>query len=158
MIRKTLFLVLAVALVLTLGTPIVNACDDDAKCNIERTCEKSKTGIRCTIIAKGETTADQVRECVRKCAGGAEHADNVTVTFEDIDGGIAVVKTGSDEKAVEALHSKAEGCAKAAEAGKGCCSKGHDAKATEGKDCPHSAGKTAAHSGCCSKAKASEDA
>ena len=93
--RKTLYLSLAVALVLALGTPIVNACDGETKCDVERKCEKSETGVRCTITAKGETTADQVRECVRKCAGSADHAENVTVTFEDTEGGVVVVKTGA---------------------------------------------------------------
>ncbi len=180
MIRKTLYLTLAVAFVLTLGTPIVNACGDDAKCDVDRTCEKSETGVRCTIIAKGETTADQVRECVRKCAGSAEHCDKVTVTFEDVDGGIAVVKTSSDEAAVKALHAKADGCAKAAKDGKGCCSKAHAAKTAEGTDCPHakadshedcphaktgdhtdcphSAEKTTVNSSGCNKAKTADDA
>ena len=164
--RKTLYLSLAAALVLALGTPIVNACDGETKCDVERKCEKSETGVRCTITAKGETTADQVRECVRKCAGSADHAENVTVTFEDIEGGVVVVKTGADEKTIEALQAKAEGCAKAAEAGKACCSKAHAAKAVEGKDCPHGAEAAANHKDCphatksggCTKAKTADDA
>lgn len=159
--RKSLYLGLAVALVLALGTPIVNACTGDAACDVVRTCEKTDAGMRCTIIAKGETTADQVRECVRTCAGSAEHADNVTVTFEDVDGGVVVIKTGADEQAVAALHTmadscaKAEGCAKTASAGKGCCKKAGAEKAADGKDCPHA--KSAASTGC-DKAKTADDA
>lgn len=174
MIRKTLYFTLAAVVVFGLGTAAAAACDGGAMCNVKRTVEKTETGIKCTIIAQGDTTAEQVRTCIREHK--ADHADNVTVGFEDVDGGIVVIQTGADEAAVSALHAKADNCAggkscardadsgntccnrhhhcaKAADDCQGCCKKGHGAKAADGSTCPHRHGKAAGNAGDCPRAK-----
>ena len=101
---------------------ICQGCDIGKSCDVERSCEKTDTGVRCTILAKGETTVDQVRECVRSCAGKHHSTEGVSVSFEEIDGGIAVVRSATDAETIKALQAHAEGCAKKHD-GHGCCAK-----------------------------------
>lgn len=158
MIRKSLYLCLAAAVIFAVGASVAAAADGCPTCNVKRTTEKTDTGIRCTIIAQGDTTAEQVRKCVR--ANHADEGDNVTVSFEDVDGGIVVVQTGANADAVAALHAKADTCAKGktcakAAGGTGCCKHHHGAKAADQGQgcCKHHHGDKAAKGDCPMKKK-----
>jgi hypothetical protein len=139
--RRLVFLSLTVLLISQLAPASAIACDKGKECDVERTCEKTESGVRCTIIAKGETTVEELRKCVSSCAGKHHSGEGVTVTFEEIEGGIAVIRTGSDADTIEALQAHADGCAKDH---KGCCAKAH------------ADGCAKAHKGCCAKAHAKQ--
>lgn len=132
--RRLVFLSLIVLLIAQLAPTSATACDKS--CDVERSCEKTDSGIRCTILAKGETTIDQVRKCVQSCASKHHSSEGVTVTFEEIEGGIAIIRAATDAETIKVLHEHAEGCAKNHH---GCCAKHdqHQAKqqAKADKDC-----------------------
>ncbi len=132
--HRLVFLSLTVLLITQLVPASAFACDKGNECDVERTCEKTESGVRCTIIAKGETTTEELRQCARSCASTHHSSESVTVTFEEIEGGIAVIRTATDADTIKALHTHADGCAKG---DKGCCAKAHakQAKAEKGHDC-----------------------
>jgi hypothetical protein len=143
--RRLVFLSLTVLLISQLVPASAIACDKGKECDVERTCEKTESGVRCTIIAKGETTVEELRKCVSSCAGKHHSGEGVTVTFEEIEGGIAVIRTSSDADTIEALQAHADGCAKEH---KGCCAKAHakQVKAEEGHGCAKPCGSPCPHS------------
>ncbi len=154
MIRRPVVTLFVVALTLTAAAGFVSACDHGSDgCTVDRTCEKTETGMRCTVKAKGETTPEAVRACVRKHVN-QHQMEGVGVTFADIEGGVVVTQVGATPEAIAALQAKAagcakdadaavhagcakheaahEGCAKTAAAKDGCCAKKADAKAEAG--------------------------
>ena len=56
MTRRITLLSLALLLALSLTPTIVTACGDGTTCDVERSCEKTDNGIRCTVKAKGDTS------------------------------------------------------------------------------------------------------
>jgi hypothetical protein len=116
--------------------------------------EKVDKGVRCTVTVKegGDVAAlrAKVRECCAKCG-----PEGSTVAFEEVEGGIVVIRTATDPAVVTAIQAMGEkcmggkGCAKAHAEGSG---KGCDKAHAEGAaGCPHhqkEAGKEAEHKGC----------
>lgn len=76
----------------------------------ECSCEKTDDGVRCTILARGDTSVAEVRERVRGCVDSCGAAEGVTIAFEDVDGGIAVIFSAEDPRVVEGLHERSDGC------------------------------------------------
>jgi hypothetical protein len=132
-----------VAVALLVASPSAFAGEQGKTCDVERTCEKTETGYRCIIKAKGETDVVAVRECVRNCSSKDCKPEGVKVTIEDIEGGAVVTCSSDDPELVKKMHAMASGCAK--EAGHSCCAEG-EAHAASKKDCDHAAGTK-----CCSK-------
>jgi hypothetical protein len=164
MIRRSLTIVFSLCVVLTFGYGFADACTDVAKCDVERTCTKTENGMTCVVKAKGETTAEDVRKCVRTHVAKTGQAEGVTVKIEDIDGGIQVAMMATSEEGIKALQAHSGGCC-AHKAAKGCdhhakakTAVAHKCSAECGKDCPHA--KTAANAeekACCGHhAKAKE--
>ncbi|MCP4903089.1 MAG: hypothetical protein GY906_39500 [bacterium] len=140
--RSRLFPILLVAVALLVASPSAIACEKGTTCDVERICEKTDNGYRCTIKAKGETSVSELRECVRGCSSKDCKPEGVTVAIEDIDGGVTVTCSSDDPEKVKAIHAMASGCTK--EGHHSCCAKG-EAHACS-KDCDHAAAKK-----CCSK-------
>jgi hypothetical protein len=165
MTRRFIALNFTLLLVLTLAPLTANACEKGATCEVDRSCEKTETGIRCTIIAKGETTVTTVRECVRSMAPKHLEMEGVKMSFEEIEGGIVVVSTAGDSEIITKLHAKAESCGKndvggcakgahhtkAADAG-GCVKGSHHHKAADAACCAKSEHVQKADASCCPKA------
>ncbi len=169
MSRRFVVLSFVLLLVFQLAPLSANACEKGATCEVDRSCEKTETGVRCTIKAKGETTVASVRECVRSMAPKHLEMEGVKMSFEEIEGGIVVVKTAGDSETITKLHAMAEacgkndagGCAKGAHhhkaANAGGCAKGeHHHKAADAGCCSKGERVQKADAGCCSKA-ASKD-
>ncbi len=113
--RRYVYLSLIVLLVAQLIPAAAFACSKE--CDVERSCKKTESGVRCTIIAKGESSVDELRKCARSCATKHHSGEGDSVTFEEIEGGIAVIRTGADAATIKALQAHADGCAK----GHKCC-------------------------------------
>ena len=136
-------LMMLVAVALLVASPSATAGEQGKTCDVERTCEKTETGYRCVIKAKGETDVAAVRECVRSCSSKDCKPEGVKVTIEDIEGGAVVTFSSDDPEQVKKMHAMASGCTK--EAGHSCCAKGEDHAASQ-INCDHAAGTK-----CCSK-------
>jgi len=141
MFRRSVRIGLAICLALTLGNGVAMACGDGAKCDVERTCTKTEEGMTCVIKAKGETTVDQVRDCVREHAGDRHKMEGVTVELKDIEGGIEVLMTTDSPDALKALHAHGTGCCtkneKACDSHAAVHAKDHECGEDCPEDCPH---------------------
>ncbi len=146
--KSRLFLMILVAVALLVASPSAiasekdDACEKSKTCDVERTCEKTDTGYRCTIKAKGETDIAELRECVRSCSSSKDcKPEGVTVTIEDIDGGVVVTCSSDDPEKVKEMHAMASGCSTVGH--HSSCAKGEAHEAT--KDCDHEAVKDCDH-------------
>ncbi len=154
MSRRFIVLSFTLLLVLQLAPLSANACEKGAACDVDRSCEMTETGVRCTIKAKGETTVNSVRECVRSMAPKHLQMEGVKMSFEEIEGGIVVVSTAGDSEITKKLHAMAESCGKD-DAG-GCAKGAHHHKAADAACCAKGEHVQKADASCCSKA-ASKD-
>jgi len=148
MFRRSVSIVFALFLALAVGQGVVLACGEGTTCNVERKCTKTDTGMTCVVKAKGETTVDQVRACVRKHADSHHKMEGVTVEVKDIEGGIEIVMTADSPDALKALQEHGASCCAKHEGGcekheAGCDkhaavhAKDHDCSKDCSKDCPH---------------------
>jgi hypothetical protein len=145
MSRKLIVLSFALLLVLQLVPLSAFACAKSANCEVDRKCETTESGVRCTMTATGEMTAETVRERVRSMAPNHLQTEGVDLKFEEIEGGIVVIATSSDPAVIEQLQAKAAGCAKGP--AKGCAK---EAKSAGCEKCPHHQG--ANNAGCAKRA------
>ncbi len=154
MSRKSIVLSFALLLVLQLAPLSASACAKGANTEVDRKCEATETGIRCTMTATGEMTAEAVRERVRSMAPNHLQTEGVELKFEEIEGGIVVVATASDPEIIEQLQAKTAGCAKGPAEG---CAKGAHHKAAKAEGCAKGAHHQAAKAEGCAKGAKSED-
>jgi len=154
MSRRFIVLSFTLLLILQLAPLSANACEKGATCEVDRSCENTETGVRCTIKAKGETTVASVRDCVRSMAPKHLEMEGVKLTFEEIEGGIVIVGTAGDSEIITKLHAMAESCGKT-DAG-GCAKSAHHNKAADAACCAKGEHVQKADASCCSKA-ASKD-
>lgn len=145
------FVVLSFALLLVVQlTPLsATACEKGTTCEVDRSCEKTETGVRCTIRAKGETSVASVRACVRSMAPKHLQMEGVKMSFEEIEGGIVVVSTAGDSEIIKKLYAVAESCGK--DHG-GACAKGEHHKTGDAGSCAKGEHAQKADASCCSKA------
>ena len=136
MSRKSIVLSFALLLVLQLAPLSASACAKGADGEVDRQCETTETGIRCTMTATGEMTAEAVRERVRSMAPNHLQTEGVELKFEEIEGGIVVIATASDPEIIEQLQAKTASCAKGPAEG---CAKGAHHQGAKGEGCPKGA-------------------
>lgn len=128
--RRLVLLSLTLLLIGQLAALPAGACEKSEECKVERSCETTDTGIRCTIKATGDDLK-KVQECTGSCK---EHCtkDGVTVTVEEIEGGIVVTRAATDPEMIKKLQAHTGACCHHHSGHEGCCKKaahehpGHD--------------------------------
>lgn len=125
--HRLVLLSLAVLLLGQLVAMPAGACEKTEDCNVDRSCEKTETGIRCTLKAAGDDL-EKVRRCANACKENCT-MDGVTVTVEETDEGIVVTRTATDPEIVKKLQAHAKACCHHHAGHKGAGHKGCDKKA-----------------------------